>query len=707
MARLRAQPDSGEPWYKKLLVGVEIGPTGANDHDAIYMSEATGDKWVGALLEGKAEYGVVFMKDQNFAYYNSKLARKCPNLGERDLLRECVDAGAKHGIPIIAYCQIQYDSAAWAAHPDWRMKDANGQDIHDRLCFNSGYFEYNRQIATEMLTYGISGFHFDMLDFGFSAPVGCWCDHCHAAFEKQYGTPMPTGVTWDEAWDKMLQFRCDSNTRFCQRLTDFVHEVKPTASVDFNYHGYPPFSWYPGEKPVQHARNGDFVTAEGLPWVFGNYNPSLLSLFMAAAREGGPVQGVTSRSVYNYHDFSIRPTADMKWEVFTYLAHGAQCTIVDKANYDGSLDPVVYHRFGEIFGEARKKREFFGHAPVQEVGLFYSARSRDWYGREDTEKYMAAFSGAHKALVQAHIPFGMLMDESLTAERLNRFPVVYLPNAVILDPQQAALLTAYVERGGNLIVTGLTGLADQSGTLTKESVLAKLLGVRLVDTQVEYPDNYVRLPGSLAGDPGGFLLANIPADWPMLTWGPIAVYAADGAQAFGELITAVRSQDNGWSKHMSPGKTVAPAVFVNRYGKGKTILAPAVLDAAYIQRYRMPEHRELIRNLVRYLNPAPAVLVEAPHSVETMIALDRRKNRLLVHLVSFAAPPTATSAPFDKGRQVLPPVMEEPMEYVARIRIKGSFAKAGAASAASKVEVRGSQITVSTNQIHEVITIQQ
>ena len=78
---------------------------------------------------------MVFMKDQNFAYYNSKLARKCPNLGERDLLRECVDAGANHGIPIIAYCQIQYDSAAWAAHPDWRMKDANGKEIHDRLCY--------------------------------------------------------------------------------------------------------------------------------------------------------------------------------------------------------------------------------------------------------------------------------------------------------------------------------------------------------------------------------------------------------------------------------------------------------------------------------------------------------------------------------------------------------------------------------------------
>jgi hypothetical protein len=193
----------------------------------------------------------------------------------------------------------------------------------------------------------------------------------------------------------------------------------------------------------------------------------------------------------------------------------------------------------------------------------------------------------------------------------------------------------------------------------------------------------------------------------MLTWGPIAIYEAAGAQTFGELMTAVRSQDNGWSKHMSPGKVVGPAVFINRYGQGQTILAPAMVDAAFIQRYRMTEHRDLIRNFVRHLNPDPEVLVDAPHAVETMIARDRQRNRLLIHLVSFAAPPTATSASFDKGRQVLPPVMEEPMEYVARIRIKGSFVKAGAASPASRVEVRGPQITVATNQIHEVVAIQR
>ena len=70
---------------------MEIGPTGANDHDSVYMSAATGQRWVDALLRARSEYGVVFMKDQNFAYYNSALARKCPNLGERDLLARVRD----------------------------------------------------------------------------------------------------------------------------------------------------------------------------------------------------------------------------------------------------------------------------------------------------------------------------------------------------------------------------------------------------------------------------------------------------------------------------------------------------------------------------------------------------------------------------------------------------------------------------------------
>ncbi len=686
-------------------MGIEIGPTGANDKDLIFMSKATGKAFIEHCRMAHAEYVVVFMKDQNFAYYDSQIARKCPNLGERDLLRECLEEARKHDLPVIAYVQVQYDTSSWQAHPEWRMKDSNGEDIGGRLCFNSGYLEFIKQILAELMKCPIAGLHVDMLDFGFFPPYGCWCDRCQALFHDAYGIAMPAGATWDDAWEKMLEFRCNSNTRFCQTLLAFVRAQRPEVSVDFNYHGYPPFSWLPGQRPVQHAMNGDFVTAEGLPWIFGHTNPSLLSLFMAGARLGGPMQGVTSRGVYDYHDFTVRPIAEMKWEVFTYLAHGGQCTIVDKLNYDGSLDRVAYERLGEVFGEAVAKRPYFGHKLVAEVGLYYSVRSRDWYGGEDSPKYMSAFCGAHKALVQAHVPMGFIMDENVSLERLREFAVVYVPNAPVLTEEEIALFERYVSGGGNLLVTGLTGCCDQHGQLQERCVLEHLVGARLTEVFAEHRDNYVRLPQSLTNGKGRFLLKDIPSDWELLTYGPVAAFEPTTAQSFGELLIAHRSQDNPWSGHMSAGEVIGPAVMLNQHGTGNVIFVPCSPDAAFIGDYRMPEHRHLIRNLVRYLNPKPAILVTAPLNVEIVITRDEERSRLLIHFLCFSGPATATAAAFPNGKRVLPTLMEEPIHYAATIKIHRPFARVTVVGPDAHLTRKGDSLRLATSAVHEILVI--
>jgi hypothetical protein len=701
-------PASDLPWYRRLLVGIEIGPTGANDVDEIYMARATGAEWVRNLLAARAEYGVVFMKDQNFAYYNSIAARKAPNLKERDLLAECIAEAQRAHLPIIAYCQVQYDTATWDGHPEWRMKDGAGKEIGGRLCYNSGYLERIKQLAAEMMAYPIAGFHFDMLDYGFGPPVGCWCEHCRAAFWKEYGTEIPAGVTWDEGWDRMLQFRCDSNTRFCRQLQEYVHSRRPELSVDFNYHGYPPFAWYPGEKPAQHALNGDFVTAEGLPSIFGHNNPSLLALFMAGARPGGPIQGVTSRSVYNHHDYTVRPAAEMKWEVLTYLAHGAQCTIVDKANYDGTLDSIAYQRIGEAFGEAREKRDTFGHRPVREVGLYFSARSRDWYAREDATRYTAAFVGAHRALINAHIQVGVVCDENVPLQWLREFPVVYLAGVPILDPREMELLTSYVTEGGKLLVTGLTGACYRFGRPQEHSSIEALIGARLTRLLTEHSDQYLRLPAGLAKGDGAFLGHDIPEDWPLFTWGPAAVYEPAGAAAYGDLMVAYRSKQgvaHAWMNLMSPDRAVGPGLLVNRVGKGTVVTIPLAIDAAYAGDYRMPEHRRLIRNVVRHLHPEPLVEIDAPVNVESVVTEDPSGGRLYAHLLAFNGAPTFSAAAFAEGRRVLPPVMEEPMRYQATLRMRDRIEDARATGAGTRIDRKQGVIQLTTDEIHTVVTI--
>lgn len=87
---------SAAPWYEELLVGLEVGPTGAqfgaDPADVAYATKFSGKDIVDAQIAAGSQYLVIWGKDGEYAYYDSKVAPKCPGLGERDVLREAVDA---------------------------------------------------------------------------------------------------------------------------------------------------------------------------------------------------------------------------------------------------------------------------------------------------------------------------------------------------------------------------------------------------------------------------------------------------------------------------------------------------------------------------------------------------------------------------------------------------------------------------------------
>lgn len=278
------------PWFQRSLVGLEVGPTGSqfggSTNDTGFATRFNGRDIARATKDSGAEYLVIWTREGDWAFYNSKLQPKPPGLGDRDVLREAVDEGRKLGLPIIAYCQVQYPAHALREHPDWRMVDPDGKPIDGRVCYRSGYLGYLKQMVEEQLAYGIAGFHLDMVDQGFGPPHGCWCATCQKEFQEQHGQPMPKGVTWDEGWERMLAFRYASSERFEQELTAHIRKVNPRATVDYNYHGTPPFSWEVGQRPVQHAGNGDFITGETGVWGFSALTVGLNAEFYKAATPG-------------------------------------------------------------------------------------------------------------------------------------------------------------------------------------------------------------------------------------------------------------------------------------------------------------------------------------------------------------------------------------------------------------------------------------
>jgi len=147
-------------------------------------------------VAANAEYLVLWVRDGEFTFHNSKRVPKPEGLGQRDVLREAVDEARKHHLPIIAYCQLQYPSHELRQHPEWKARQADGKPINHLVCFNSPYTNVVKELLAEMTSYGIAGFHLDMVDQGFGPPHGCWCDHCQKLFQAEHGRPLPKAVNW-------------------------------------------------------------------------------------------------------------------------------------------------------------------------------------------------------------------------------------------------------------------------------------------------------------------------------------------------------------------------------------------------------------------------------------------------------------------------------------------------------------------------------
>jgi len=716
---------SGAPWFQNTLVGMEIGPTGAqlgysDSNDVRYCSRFDGRQIVRRALAAHSEYLVLWVRDGDYAYYNSKLLPKAPGLGERDPLREALEEAQGKKLPIIAYCVVQQGGHFLKAHPEWEMRGADGKPL-GRFCYTSGYLEAMKALTAEQLAYDIQGFHIDMLDQGFGPPYGCWCQACQQQFEKEYGRAMPKGLTWDENWELMLEFRYRSSERFMKALHAHVKSIKPLATVDFNYHGNPPFSFEVGQRPVQHACNGDFITGETGVWGFSALTVGLNAAFYHAAAPDQRVQVAMQRGVRMYHDQTTRPLHDLRWELFTLLAHGAFVTVVDKTGFDGWLDPVAYDRIGHCFAEALAKRAHFGHRPMAEVGLYFSSRTRDWLGREKPADYFQSFLGAHKAMVYEHIPFGVVLDENASLETLARFPIVMLPNTAILSERELTTLQGYVERGGKLLVTGQSGLFGRRGEPRSESSLRGLIGAKL-KRRLDSLDNWVLLPPrkdplnvgmgkrTRADVPGRFFAGLSEQAWPFLVKGPASVYETTSATSIGELYQPHRTtrqlggkeDSEGREWPMSPDTPVGPAILVNPIGQGVVLTLACSPDFATASEHHIPEARKLLRDAVRFLNPTPRLEITAPPTVETVVTDDSETRTLRVHLLGYNSPPQTTPP---KGRPfVMPALIETPPSYQATIRCSESWKSVKAINRTTVLRQQGNRVEVFVKDIHEVVS---
>ncbi len=180
---------------------------------------------------------------------------------------------------------------------------------------------------------------------------------------------------------------------------------------------------------------------------------------------------------------------------------------------------------------------------VKDYDNIWDSQLDRWHDRVERVSQKSLFT----AMELLHVPFDFVYLENHTIpESLQQYEVLFYPHGAILDRERMALLEAYVEAGGKLVMGCRTGYKDQNGHCVTEYLPGLAAGLTGTDVQ-EY--------SFVAPDEG-----HVMADW-------------DGvrleAAVFNDLLAPVGENAEVLARYVSSYYAGTPALIRNRYGRGE------------------------------------------------------------------------------------------------------------------------------------------
>ncbi len=402
----------------------------------------------------------------NYTLFDSAFFPRHPGL-QRDLLRELADEFARHDdLHLFPYNSLGYfvkGEIREGFENDYRALSADGSFIEAwwagetgyAVCLNNPYYiEAFAGACVEMVRdYGASGIYFDGPRWGWWG--ACYCPHCKAVVEQANG-----GEVSNERLDEhRLEVREHGYVYSVKTIKEAVTAIRDVPIV---------FNLNIEERemlPVMRESEGALVAE-------AHRGQSSFMGVLNFVKTGSAFQ--TAQWAYsppgNYNDFVTYESEDTKLFGMTQLAHGATPIIESMHAY--LHDDTGVASVADMFGTMKANEElFYEYRPVPDIALLYSAQSMT--GDHD---YAAHYQGAFRALTHDHQQFSVILDEDLTIEKLSRYKVLFLSQAVCLSDGQLEAIEAFVRQGGGLVATGKTSLRDEDDVERGNFGLAELFG---------------------------------------------------------------------------------------------------------------------------------------------------------------------------------------------------------------------------------------
>jgi hypothetical protein len=571
-----------------------------------------------------------------YAFYPTKLELHAVNpMMKGDALGDAIEAAHSEGIALVGrFDMSKATRLAYEAHPDWFVHNAKGEALEYngtyQACVNAGWYQdYSLEIISESLgKYDVDGVFFNMFGYTNFTYSGhyfgiCVCDNCARNFRDMYGKPLPLKEDFsDPSYADYLEFKDRTSLALRSKVYKHIKKVAPKVAM----------TGHRGDSDLIRMETQRAVDRPQPEWP---YQAGEQARWGQAYGQGKTVSSTSA----NFIDFAWRFVS----ETGPYqLARAAQ-QLASGATLDFYLLGVMDQDDKSAFADTSKlfhwhkanEANYAGLRPASKIGLYHSHAVVPGHGaggyskRPASGQYAeAAFRGAYRALVEARLPFDIVVDEIVAgkdgAKTLQQYDALVMPNVTCMSDAEAKVIDAWVKAGGVLLATGEAGLYDDKGAARDKPALASLPITDKPMARRNMKGSYFRVrPGELPiGDVALLMMDH-------------TYYVAEPTKGAETILTLLPPQRFGPPELCFPDyESDMPGAIIGKHGKGKAIYVPWHADALY-HRDSLPHTRTFLTDLVvRNIPPAP-VRIEGRGSLEVTVQSQPKAGKTLVHVINY------------------------------------------------------------------------
>lgn len=566
----------------------------------------------------------------------------------RDVFGEAADECQKRKVAFMGVYEFMHLRLHGAGPREWHhYYPEAGPRTKGKLCWNTGYGEFvKKQVEEVARRYPMAGMYIDMLDH----PGLVCCEGCARRFKADIGVPPPRLRDLTSPLYQVFRlWTYRDEGRYLRELRAILQQYQPEATIINNTHLLQCEDLYDTTDANDYLSHDPGI---GFGSGLGTVRLSaLMSTFRALSRGKYPFEILHDPILLGC--VSVIPPAPYEAVTAMSTAQGAAggypSSMIDQ---NGKLNPPVLAltRQANHFTKARRPWQAEGE-PVRFAGLYLSQESELFCGQSSAagegfhpkSKYTDEFYGAYQMLQEEHLPTDILTRRDL--KRLGEYPVVYLPNAVCLSDAEIQAFREYVRRGGTLVASYRSSLADEWNAPRPDFGLGDVFGVHYEDRKLE---------------PMFALQLLLPKNgFPTESWenrnismpqAALICTLRKGARTLVPLHDRYRmdpkSRYGCLHNCYTREKPAGPAVVANRYGRGRCIYFAGKIFSAYLHSAN-PSLRKLAARWVIAPERQKQLLVhlQGPSSVEMTAWAQADRNRILVHLVNYQSVPGRVHMP--------------------------------------------------------------